>query len=77
MIYTAKNYEHLLGIPGFSHELLTNHFRLYEGYVKNVNIFFENLSQIEKTSLSYSELKRRFGWEFDGMRLHALNYETQ
>ena len=47
-MYTAKNYEHLLGTPGFSDALLKNHFTLYEGYVKNTNTILTNLQALAK-----------------------------
>jgi hypothetical protein len=41
---TLKKFDHLLGLPGMSDALLTNHFTLYEGYVKNTNTLIELLS---------------------------------
>jgi Fe-Mn family superoxide dismutase len=38
-VYQAKNFDHLLGTPGFSDQLLKNHFTLYQGYVTNSNLF--------------------------------------
>lgn len=74
MSYTAKNYEHLLGTEGFSDELLKNHFKLYEGYVANTNKVNEKLMGMESGTPEYAELKRRFGWEWGGMRLHELYF---
>ncbi len=78
MKYTAKNYEHLLGTTGFSDELLKNHFKLYEGYVTNMNKLDDILIEIEKeekwTTPAFAELNRRLGWEFNGMRLHELYF---
>lgn len=78
MSYQAKNYDYLLGTPGFSDELLKNHFTLYQGYVKNVNTLLQELGETLKAGKtgtpSYAELKRRFGWEFNGMRLHELYF---
>lgn len=70
----AKNYEHLLGTPGFSDTLLTNHFALYEGYVKNTNALADLLSGKEPGTPEYAELTRRFGWEWNGMRMHELYF---
>ncbi len=75
-MYQAKNYENLIGIDGFSEELLKNHFKLYEGYVANVNKVSEILKETDKASPQYAELKRRFGWEFNGMRLHELYFSN-
>lgn len=78
--YTPKNYEHLLGIHGFSDQLLKNHFTLYEGYVANTNKVADILAGMTKEKKTatpeYAELKRRFGWEFNGMRLHELYFDN-
>ncbi len=75
-IYTAKDFKQLLGLPGFSDTLLTNHFTLYEGYVKNTNALVSLLGTKELGTPEYSELQRRFGWEWNGMRLHELYFEN-
>ena len=76
IMYQAKNYENLIGMEGFSDDLLKNHFKLYEGYVANVNKVSEILKETDKASPQYAELKRRFGWEFNGMRLHELYFSN-
>ncbi|MDP3698079.1 MAG: Fe-Mn family superoxide dismutase [Nanoarchaeota archaeon] len=78
MAYTAQNFEHLVGLKGFSDQLLQNHFKLYQGYVTNTNKLLDTLAAMEKEGKTavpeYAELKRRFGWEFNGMRLHELYF---
>lgn len=78
MAYEAKNFDHLLGTPGFSDQLLKNHFTLYQGYVANTNKLADALNQMVKDGKigtpEYAELKRRFGWEFNGMRLHEYYF---
>jgi Fe-Mn family superoxide dismutase len=78
MKYQAMNYEKLLGTEGLSNQLLTNHFTLYNGYVTNTNKLMEEFAELEKQGKTgtpqYAEMKRRFGWEFDGMRLHELYF---
>ena len=74
MNYENKNFEDLIGLPGFSEQLLKNHFALYQGYVTNVNKINEKSKTIEIGSLEYTELKRRFGWEWNGMYLHELYF---
>ena len=78
LMYEPKNFENLFGMPGFSDEMLTNHFTLYQGYVKNVNKVSETLTQMlgdgKTANPEYAELKRRFGWEFNVMRLHELYF---
>ncbi len=80
MAYTAKDYSKLLGMEGFSNTLLNNHFTLYQGYVTNTNKLIDTLGQMVKDGKTaapeFAELKRRFGWEFDGMRLHEYYFEN-
>lgn len=76
-IYTAKDFKHLLGLTGFSDTMQNNHFALYLGYVKNVNILMEKLMGMpDQLSIEANELERRFGWEFNGMRMHELYFEN-
>jgi len=72
--YTPKDFTTLLGTEGFSDTLLTNHFTLYEGYVKNTNTLSELLATKTAGTPEHAELKRRFGWEWNGMRLHELYF---
>jgi superoxide dismutase, Fe-Mn family len=78
MKYEAMNFEKLLGTEGFSNQLLSNHFTLYNGYVTNTNKLIDEFIELEKQGKTgtpqYAEMKRRFGWEFDGMRLHELYF---
>ena len=78
MAYTAKDFGAILGTPGFSETLLKNHFTLYGGYVTNTNKVLDTLAQMLKDGKAgtpeYAELKRRLGWEWNGMRLHELYF---
>jgi Fe-Mn family superoxide dismutase len=80
MPYAAKDFASILGMKGFSETLLKNHFTLYQGYVTNTNKVAEALAAFLKEGKTatpeYAELKRRFGWEFNGMRLHELYFEN-
>jgi Fe-Mn family superoxide dismutase len=75
MVYEAKNFDNLIGLEGFSDPLLNNHFKLYQGYVTHTNKILELLNKGADT-YEYGELKRRFGWEFNGMRLHEYYFEN-
>jgi len=78
MPYEAKKFADLFGVKGFSDELLNNHFTLYQGYVTNTNKLIDILEALEKEDKfgtpEYNELNRRFGWEFNGMRLHEYYF---
>jgi superoxide dismutase, Fe-Mn family len=80
MAYAAKDYSKLLGMEGFSDALLKNHFTLYQGYVTNTNKLLDTLDRMLKdgqvSAPEYAELKRRLGWEFNGMRLHEYYFDN-
>jgi len=80
MAYAAKDYGKLIGMEGFSETLLKNHFTLYQGYVTNTNKLLDTLAQMLKdgsvSTPEYAELKRRMGFEFNGMRLHEYYFEN-
>jgi Fe-Mn family superoxide dismutase len=67
-------------MEGFSETLLKNHFTLYQGYVTNTNKLMDTLATMLKDGKvgtpEYAELKRRMGWEFNGMRLHEYYFDN-
>lgn len=78
--YIPKDYAYLYGMPGFSDALLKMHFQLYQGYVKNTNLLLNRFKELDaqnkEQTYDYGALKKRFGWEYDGMRLHELYFEN-
>jgi len=82
MAFEAKDYSKLLGMPGFSDTLLNNHFTLYQGYVKNTNAILTQLAGMindlkpDAPPPQFAELKRRMGWEFNGIRLHEYYFDN-
>lgn len=78
--YAARDFSGLVGIAGLSEPLLRNHFTLYQGYVKAANGLLEDLEAIARKGSSdgpaYSGAKRRFAWEYNGIRLHELYFEN-
>jgi len=78
MIYKARDFSSLIGMEGFSETLLNNHFILYQGYVGNTNKLLALLASMIKEARvgtpEYAELKRRLGFEFNGMRLHEYYF---
>lgn len=83
-MYEAKDFSHLLGLTGFSDTLLNNHFTLYQGYVTNVNTLLKKMNEIrversegnDAHKEESAELHRRYGWEYNGMKLHELYFEN-
>ncbi|MEJ5349475.1 MAG: superoxide dismutase [Desulfosoma sp.] len=76
--YRAMDFGHLLGMEGFSDALLKMHFTLYQGYVNNTNALLEKTRALAKEGKTdgpeYAELKRRLGFEFNGMKLHEYYF---
>lgn len=77
-MYQPQDFSFLKGIEGLSEQLLENHFSLYQGYVTNTNKDLKKISQLmldgKESENEYMELKRRLGWEFNGMRLHEYYF---
>lgn len=77
MSYTAKKFK-LPEVPGISKKQFDLHIKLYEGYVAHVNKLMEQMNTMAESgdtfSYSISELRRRLGFEFNGMRLHELYF---
>ncbi|ROQ89544.1 superoxide dismutase [Desulfosoma caldarium] len=76
--YRAMDFSHLLGMEGFSEALLKMHFTLYQGYVTNTNALLDKIRALAKEGKAdgpeYAELKRRLGFEFNGMKLHEYYF---
>ncbi|MBL8182865.1 MAG: superoxide dismutase [Blastocatellia bacterium] len=80
--YTAKTFD-LSDLTGISNETLAMHFKLYEGYVTNTNVLNQRIADLigegnlDATQVAaFSELKRRFGFEYNGMVLHEYYFEN-
>jgi len=64
-------------IRGLSAKQIEVHLGLYAGYVKHVNLIAEKLREGSEGKDAYTgaELRRRFAFEFDGMRMHENYFE--
>ena len=74
MAYVAKTFS-LGALNDISPKQLEIHLKLYEGYVKNVNLLESVLAAYSKTEdeggkYALAEVRRRLGFEFNGMRMH-------
>lgn len=78
--YQPKDYSRLKAMEGFGEEPVALHLKLYEGYVKNANLLRQKLrdfaSNGQDRSPEYAGLKRMYGWEYDGMRLHEYYFDN-
>lgn len=65
------------GLDGISEDQIGQHWSLYEGYVKNVNTLNEHIAGLVRRrefGVEFAELKRRLGFEYDGMVLHEYYF---
>jgi Fe-Mn family superoxide dismutase len=79
MTYTARAFN-LPELKGLSKEQIDVHLKLYEGYVKHVNLITKHIETLreepsDENTFTMNELRRRFGFEFDGMRMHEYYFE--
>jgi Fe-Mn family superoxide dismutase len=79
MTYTARTFN-LPELKGLSQKQIEVHLALYEGYVKHTNLIMEKIAKLkaedaEGNAYLINELRRRLGFEFDGMRMHEYYFE--
>jgi len=74
--FPLRDFTGLRGLRDIPHSLVEAHLKLYGGYVKNVNLLLGRLKRAELGSPEWSEMKRRIGFELNGLRLHELYFEN-
>tara|TARA_B100000745_G_scaffold300364_1_gene254026 strand:- start:5639 stop:6223 length:585 start_codon:yes stop_codon:yes gene_type:complete len=79
MHYEEKTFD-LPEMEGLSTKQIETHLKLYSGYIKNVNGLMDDINTLkqdsEKNARALSELARRFGFEWNGMRMHEYYFEA-
>lgn len=78
MAFTEKNFN--IGVlQGISEKSMEEHKKLYSGYVKHANLILEKIKTLSENQSENAyligELRRRFGFEFDGIRNHEYFFE--
>lgn len=68
-------------LKGISQKNIEEHLKLYAGYVKHANLILEHIAELtqnnaEKYAYEIAELRRRFGFEFNGMRNHEVYFRS-
>ena len=79
MTYAVREFN-LPELKGLSKEQIDVHLKLYEGYVKHTNLIMDHIKSLAddtspEATYTKNELRRRLGFEFDGMRMHASYFE--
>src|SRR3990167_8643822 len=67
-------------LNGISDKQIATHLELYVGYIKHTNLIREKIREFEnsdneKNAFIIAELRRRFNFEFNGMRMHEYYFE--
>ena len=77
-MYTPKTFA-FNTLDGISQKQLDVHIKLYEGYVKFINVIDDQQKELmkdsEKNAYALAEVTRRIGFEFNGMRMHEYYFE--
>ena len=78
--YKAKDYSTLKGLTGISDDQVAVHLALYNGYVTRSNKLNDTLAAMindnKSGTFEYNELKRRAGWEHNGVLLHEYYFDN-
>ncbi len=77
-MYTEQQFN-LPAMQGLSEKQISEHLKLYSGYVKNTNELLEKIHTGESSgwdAYTLNELRRRIGFEWNGMRLHELYFSA-
>ena len=75
MEYKAQTFN-IPELKGISSKQLEVHLKLYDGYVKHVNLIREKIAELKGDDYIVAELRRRFSFEFDGMRMHEYYFSA-
>ena len=77
MNYTPLTFD-IPNLSGISTETIKGHIGLYEGYVKHVNLIRDKIAAYsndpDNNAYAISEMQRRLGFEFCGMRNHEYYF---
>jgi len=75
MTYKEQKFD-IPKLNGISEKQIEAHLGLYAGYIKHVNLIREKIQEFKGDDYVVAELRRRFSFEFDGMRMHEYYFES-
>ena len=78
-MFEAKKFDSIRALDGISEKTMTEHYKLYEGYVKKANEIMEKLKTVDKTTANqtYSdlrELKMELSFALGGIKNHEVYF---
>jgi Fe-Mn family superoxide dismutase len=78
-MYEAKKFDSIKQLDGISEKTMTEHYKLYEGYVKKANEIIEKLKTVDKSTANqtYSDLralKLEYSFAVGGIKNHEFYF---
>lgn len=78
-MYEAKKFDSIKALDGISEKTMTDHYKLYEGYVKKANEIMEKLQSVDKSTANQvfsdlRELKLEYSFAVGGIKNHELYF---
>jgi superoxide dismutase, Fe-Mn family len=78
-MFEAKQFDSINGVPGLSEKLMTEHYKLYEGYVKKANEIEEKLKTVDLSTANATQsdlraLKLGYSFAVDAIKAHELYF---
>ncbi len=78
-MYEAKKYDSIRQLDGISEQTMTEHYKLYEGYVKKYNEITEMLTKVDPASANqiYSPIRAKVELSFaiGGVKNHEIYFD--
>ncbi|HET8581385.1 MAG TPA: Fe-Mn family superoxide dismutase [Candidatus Paceibacterota bacterium] len=76
--YEARTFD-IPSLEGISDKQIEVHLGLYQGYVKQINLLRSQIADLtaedpEKYAFAIESVRRRLGFEFNGMRMHEFYF---
>ena len=78
-MFEAKKFDSIRELDGISEKTMTEHYKLYEGYIKKVNEILEKLKITDKSAANqiYSELRElkvEYAFALGGIKNHEIYF---
>jgi Fe-Mn family superoxide dismutase len=78
-MFEAKKFDSIRGLDGISEKTMTEHYKLYEGYVKKANEILEKLKSVDKSTANQTfsdlrELKVEYSFAVGGIKNHEIYF---
>jgi superoxide dismutase, Fe-Mn family len=78
-MYEAKQFESINGVDGMSERLMTEHYKLYEGYIKKANEIEDKLKTVDYSTANATQselrsLKLGYAFAVNAIKSHELYF---